>query len=91
MSNFFIIPHLRWQIENDLTGASPTMKNISKPTLMALQFSLPPLKVQEKIIDKLSSKRKEINSFQEVARITLKRATTVVEKMILGTHTVKNI
>lgn len=85
------IPHLRWQIENNLTGASPTMKNISKPALMALQISLPPLKVQEKVIAELLLKRKEITNHQETASNTLKMATSAVEKMILGTFTVEDI
>jgi type I restriction enzyme S subunit len=85
------IPHLRWQIENNLTGTSPTMKNISKPALMALQFPLPPLKVQKKIVAEISSKRKDINSLQYAARTSLKRATTVVEKMILGLRQVEDI
>lgn len=84
------IPHLRWQIENNLTGASPTMKNISKPALMALQFPLPPFKVQKEIIAEINSKRKEINSLQYAARTRLKRATTVVEKMILGLRQVED-
>ena len=85
------IPHLRWQIENNLTGASPTMKNISKPSLMALQFPLPPLKVQKKIIDETSSKRKEINSLQDTARTNLRKATTELEKMILGIRSMEDI
>ena len=85
------IPHLRWQIENNLTGASPTMKNISKPALMALQIPLPPLKVQGKVIAELILKRKEINNHQEAASNTLKRATTAVEKMILGTFSLEDI
>jgi len=83
--------HLRWQIENNLTGASPTMKNISKPALMALQFPLPPLDVQKKIISELRKKRKELNFLQDTARENLKSATNRVEKMILGLRPVEDI
>ena len=80
----FKIPQLRWQIENNLTGASPTMKNITKPALMALQFPLPPLHVQEKIVNELSTKRLEVNYLQEAARERLKITTKGVEQLILG-------
>jgi type I restriction enzyme S subunit len=83
--------HLRWQIENNLTGASPTMKNISKPALMALQFPLPPLDVQKEIVSELSKNREELNFLQDTARENLKRATNRVEKMILGLCPVEDI
>jgi len=91
LNEVFKIPHLRWQIENNLTGASPTMKNISKPALMALQFPIPPLKVQTKIVSELSKKREELNFLQDAARENLKIATNRVEQMILGTRSVENI
>lgn len=37
------IGDVRRQIETNLTGTSPTMKNISKPSLLSLTFPLPPL------------------------------------------------
>ena len=85
------IPHLRWQIENNLTGASPTMKNISKPALMALQFPLPALEFQKKIVSELSTKRKAVNSLQDAARVSLKNATKEVEQIILGLHPAEHI
>ena len=36
------ISNVRRQIEANVTGTSPTMKNISKPALMGLTFPLPP-------------------------------------------------
>jgi type I restriction enzyme S subunit len=84
------IPHLRWQIENSLTGASPTMKNISKPALMALKFPLPPLIEQEKILVVLTSKRNEAKSLTDAARSNVNKAKKVTEKMILGARTVEN-
>ena len=37
---------VRRQIEANVTGTSPTMKNISKPALMSLTFPLPPKEIQ---------------------------------------------
>ena len=78
------IPHLRWQIENKLTGASPTMKNISKPALMALKLPLPPLDIQEKLISEIKEKRQIADSYQKAANENTKIAKKNLEQMILG-------
>lgn len=83
------IPHLRWQIENSLTGASPTMKNISKPALMALRFPLPPLGIQEEIISEIERMRIKARDLLDDARISQKQAGVEIEKMILGTRPVE--
>lgn len=80
------IPHLRWQIENNLTGASPTMKNISKPALMALRFPLPPLILQEEIITEIEAKRKEARQLLDEAKFSQQKAREEIEKMILDTR-----
>lgn len=85
------IPHLRWQIENNLTGASPTMKNISKPALMALRFPLPPLNIQKNIIEKMGVMRSESRSLLEGANKTRKALALAVEKLILGTLSVEDL
>lgn len=89
LDEIFKIPHLRWQIENNLTGASPTMKNISKPALMALRFPLPPLEIQEEIISEIEEKRKEARNLQNDARVSQKQAGLEIETMILGTRPVE--
>lgn len=89
LDEIFKIPHLRWQIENNLTGASPTMKNISKPALMALRFPLPPLEIQEEIISKIEEKRKEARDLQNDARSSQKQVGVEIGKMILGTRPVE--
>lgn len=48
---------VRQQIENSLTGTSPTMKNISKPSLLKLRFPLPPLAEQRRIVERLDALR----------------------------------
>lgn len=80
------IPHMRWQIENNLTGASPTMKKITKPSLLALRFPLPPLDIQENIISEIEKKRKEARLLQDEAKDSQKKARLEIEKMILGTR-----
>lgn len=80
------ISHLRWQIENNVTGASPTMKNISKPALMGLKFPLPPLEVQKKIVSELNIKRNEANYLRDMARENLRRVKMEIEQMIFGTR-----
>lgn len=83
------IPHLRWQIENNLTGASPTMKNISKPALMALQFPLPSLEIQASIIAHIEAKRTEARSLLDAAKEKQRQGAKETEQMILGTRLVK--
>ncbi|MCI1067418.1 hypothetical protein MOQ17_16180 [Stenotrophomonas maltophilia] len=78
------IPHLRWQIENNLTGASPTMKNISKPALLGLKFPLPPLGVQSEIISEIEKMRGAARILREDAEVGRGQAKLNIEKMALG-------
>jgi type I restriction enzyme S subunit len=48
---------VREQIESRLTGTSPTMKNISKPSLLGLEFPLPDIEVQEQLVEGVVSAR----------------------------------
>lgn len=51
------IGDVRRQIETKLTGTSPTMKNISKPSLLSVTFPLPPLDDQRVLIKALDAGR----------------------------------
>jgi type I restriction enzyme S subunit len=51
------ISDVRRQIESNVTGTSPTMKNISKPALMGLTFPLPPKGVQFAMVEALGDAR----------------------------------
>ena len=51
------ISDVRRQIEANVTGTSPTMKNISKPALMSLAFPLPPKTEQIVMTTVLSNAR----------------------------------
>lgn len=55
------LPSVRQQIEAAATGTSPTMKNISKPSLLDLTFAVPQgldgLKIQRKLVSKLRAER----------------------------------
>lgn len=53
------ISDVRRQIESKLTGTSPTMKNISKPALLSLEFPLPPPDDQRSLITALNAGRAE--------------------------------
>jgi type I restriction enzyme S subunit len=81
------IPHLRYQIENALTGTSPTMKNISKPSLLALQIPVPPLSDQKALVVKISAAREQAAAERAKAGKLLQDVK--VEAMILGTKTVE--
>lgn len=85
------IPQVRWQIENSLTGASPTMKNISKPALMALRFPLPPPDVQRAIVAEIDAIRGKMRTLKADAEDAQRNAVKAVEEMILGTPAVKAI
>ena len=62
------ISDVRRQIEANLTGTSPTMKNISKPALMRLTFPLPPKKKQIAMVTTLTDARANAANFREQAR-----------------------
>ena len=51
------ISDVRRQIESKMTGTSPTMKNISKPALLSLEFPLPPPDDQRSLITALKAGR----------------------------------
>ena len=59
---------VRRQIEADVTGTSPTMKNISKPALMGLTFPLPPKNEQVAMATALTDARADAVNLREQAR-----------------------
>lgn len=81
---------VREQIESRLTGTSPTMKNISKPSLLDLKFLLPDVDVQEQLVMDLTSartsvasRRIEANALRESSWATFESALfTVSEKPV---------
>lgn len=82
------IPHVRWQIEHNVTGASPTMKNITKPNLLALRFPLPPIEKQTDIARKLQALREEGYRLAADAKRMEAQIRAEIEAMILGTKPV---
>ncbi len=78
------LPHLRRQIEAALTGTSPTMKNISKPALLALRLPLPPLDTQKTLIDNITQARSEAARLREKAAQERKQAQQTLERALLG-------
>lgn len=85
------VPHLRWQIENNLTGASPTMKNISKPALLNMKFPLPPLSIQEKLVAEIKATRKRALSLIHNSEKITEKAENNIEEMILGIRRIEGI
>ena len=56
------LPTVREQIETRLTGTSPTMKNISKPSLLDLRFPIPDLDTQRMLVSALVQDEKTSNA-----------------------------
>lgn len=77
-------PHLRQQIEASLTGTSPTMKNISKPALMALRLPLPPLDVQQTLITAIGQARADALALRQQAKQLREQAKHEIEAALLG-------
>ena len=84
ISEVMKLPYVRNQIENAATGTSPTMKNITKPSLLALKFPLPPLEVQESLLKHITSERKRIAKERQTAEKRSAQMKIEVEEMILG-------
>jgi type I restriction enzyme S subunit len=82
------IPQLRQQIENNVTGTSATMKNITKPSLLGLRIPLPPLSVQYAIMEKTTAQRKIIAELKSAADERSIQAKADMDAMILGTKPV---
>ena len=73
---------VREQIEASVTGTSPTMKNISKPALLALTFPLPPLDVQQELVAALATARSRAAALREDAARDRIEARAVFEAAI---------
>lgn len=81
-------PHLRFQIENALTGSSPTMKNISKPSLLALKLPVPPLADQKSLVDSIKAIRIQAAEARGKSVQVSNSIKAEIEAMILGTKKV---
>lgn len=77
-------PHLRQQIEASLTGTSPTMKNISKPALLALRLPLPPLEIQQTLVAAIGQARAEAAALRQQASQLREQARRQIEAALLG-------
>jgi type I restriction enzyme S subunit len=84
-------PHLRFQIENSLTGSSPTMKNISKPSLLALKLPVPSLEEQKSLVETITAIRLQAAQVRENAVQISDRVKADIEAMILGTNTIDTL
>ena len=73
---------VRRQIEANVTGTSPTMKNISKPALMSLTFPLPPKPEQVVMAKALADARAKAADLREKARKERAKAWTDFETAV---------
>lgn len=78
------IQHLRQQIESALTGTSPTMKNISKPSLLALRLPCPPVDVQKNLVQHLNSAQQSARNHRAQASQLRATAKREIEAALLG-------
>ena len=76
------ISDVRRQIEANVTGTSPTMKNISKPALMSLTFPLPPKPEQVVMAKALADARAKAVGLREEARKEHAKAWTDFETAV---------
>jgi type I restriction enzyme S subunit len=84
LAEVMALPFLRNQIESIATGSSPTMKKVSKPGLLNLEFPLPPLKVQRTLLKHITSERERIAKERHAAEERAAKTKVEVEEMILG-------
>jgi type I restriction enzyme S subunit len=73
---------VREQIEANVTGTSPTMKNISKPALLALTFPLPPIETQRALVTALGEARAKAATFRKEAEEVRLDARTTFEAAV---------
>jgi type I restriction enzyme S subunit len=76
------IGDVRRQIETKLTGTSPTMKNISKPSLLSLTFPVPPLDDQRALIAAFDAGRAEAARLRNEAAAARAAAWTAFEAVV---------
>ena len=79
------ISDVRRQIEANVTGTSPTMKNISKPALMGLTFPLPPKSEQLAMSKALTDARAKATDLRERAQNERAKAWTDFEAAVYTT------
>jgi type I restriction enzyme S subunit len=78
------LPYVRQQIESLATGSSPTMKNITKPSLLSLRFPLPPLAIQKQLVNEVTCTREKVAAERTAAAKLADDTAREVEGMILG-------
>jgi len=76
------IRDVRRQIETNVTGTSPTMKNISKPALMSLRFPLPPIGEQTTLTETLATARTMAADLRKQAKAARSTAWTDFEDAV---------
>ncbi len=73
----------------DMISRQIMQNNINSQELRSLRIPVPPLHVQQEIVDMLNRQRQRITEARKVAEERQARATCKVEEMILGIRPVK--
>lgn len=76
---------VREHIESRLTGTSPTMKNISKPSLLDIRFPLPDTETQQHLVDGVASSRESAITKRTEAAELRRTAWTMFEAALFTT------
>jgi type I restriction enzyme S subunit len=76
------LKYVREQIEARLTGTSPTMKNISKPSLLDLRLPLPDEETQRQLVDVIVSARLVATTKRREAALLRKSAWSAFESAL---------
>lgn len=89
LSYILISQSIRKKITDVATGTSGSMKNISKPNLLAIQIPLPPTVEQHKIASILSSIDKTIEEKQYKLEQTKSLKKSLMQNLLTGKVRVK--
>ena len=88
LSTVMKLPTVREQVETRLTGTSPTMKNISKPALLDLQFPVPDLNTQRALVNALEASGALADIEKSAAAALRHRAWADFEAALFEPHAV---
>jgi len=75
----YIVKTLTSEMESLVSGG--TFKEISKTSFSSLKIPLPPMEVQEKIVEKIEKQRKIIEGCRELIKIYDEKIKKVINKV----------
>lgn len=85
----FVLTHaaVRVQIEERATGASPSMLNIDRRTILDLSLPLPPLEIQKELVQTVNKERQNLSKLithteDEIVLLQELRAATIADAVL---------